>query len=113
MKKLKQMAAWLILLLCQTTFAIPNSTLDGSSADCMQITEQTTQHATFGIGGLISITAIVVALIIFWLMMFIHALRHSYKNKALWIAIILLGSVAGAAAYYFVIEREFQKSGNN
>ena len=107
--KLKHITAWLLLLLCQTTFAITNCTLDGSGADCVQITEQATQQLTLGIGGLISIAAIVMAIIIFWLMMFIHALKHSFKNKALWVVIILLGNVIGAVVYYFAIERTFQE----
>lgn len=40
---------------------------------------------------------------VFWIWMLVDCIRRDFKDKALWILIILLGSILGAIIYYFVV----------
>lgn len=40
---------------------------------------------------------------VFWIWILVDCIRRDFKDKALWILIILLGSILGAIIYYFVV----------
>ncbi|MEK7583394.1 MAG: PLD nuclease N-terminal domain-containing protein [Patescibacteria group bacterium] len=62
-------------------------------------------------GGLIVgwgiIVVIMLAGLVFWIVMLVHAIRHDIKDKALWIIIMILTGWLGAIVYYFVVKRNF------
>lgn len=43
-----------------------------------------------------------IAAFVFWLRMFIAAIRHSYEHKGVWILMLLLFNIAGAFVFYFI-----------
>lgn len=70
--------------------------------------------ATLGIVlliGLLIITVVVciILLIVFWIFMLIDAAKRNFKNdtdKIVWILVIVLVGIIGAAIYYFIIKRK-------
>ncbi|MBT9148300.1 MAG: hypothetical protein DDT32_02072 [Syntrophomonadaceae bacterium] len=45
------------------------------------------------------------ALFVFWIMMFISAVKNQFKHKPLWIIILFIGNIIGAIAFYFVVHK--------
>lgn len=52
---------------------------------------------------------ICIAAFIFWLLMLVHAATRPIENKALWVIVIALTHLIGAAIYYFAVKRSFDK----
>src|SRR3989344_19181 len=50
---------------------------------------------------------IMLAGLVFWIVMLVHAISHDIKDKALWIILLLLTGWLGAIIYYFVVKRNF------
>lgn len=50
---------------------------------------------------------IMLAGLVFWIVMLVHAIRHDIKDKPLWIILLLLTGWLGGIIYYFVIRRNF------
>ena len=46
----------------------------------------------------------------FWIWMLVDCLRRDFKDKVLWILIILLASTLGAIIYFFVVYRKQPKA---
>ena len=46
-----------------------------------------------------------IALIAFWIWMLVDCIQRDFKDKVLWILIILLTQTLGAIIYYFVVKR--------
>ncbi len=46
-----------------------------------------------------------IAAAIFWIVMFVSAVKNHFEHKPLWIIVLLIGSVIGAIAFYFSVHR--------
>ena len=58
-------------------------------------------------GGLILIFGIIGILIfVFWLWMLIDCLRRKFKDKLLWVLVIIFAGIIGAILYYFLVKRK-------
>jgi hypothetical protein len=42
---------------------------------------------------------------LFWMWMCVEAIRHEYRFRPFWIAVVLIGDVFGSAAFYFLVYR--------
>ncbi|MFH0792256.1 MAG: PLDc N-terminal domain-containing protein [bacterium] len=45
---------------------------------------------------------------IFWLWMFISAIKGDFENKGVWIIVLLIGNIIGAIAFYFAVHRKIK-----
>lgn len=109
-------------------FNINHCEVNGQQVPCKELLAQTAdmvrslpfigtleQH----FGSLVSVMLWVLAIsavvafigFIFWIVMLIDAIKHQKDNKAVWILVIVFGSVLGALIYFFVekIERNKKK----
>ncbi|PZM87345.1 MAG: hypothetical protein DLD55_01890 [candidate division SR1 bacterium] len=109
-------------------FNINHCEVNGQQVPCEELLAQTAdmvrslpfigtleQH----FGSLVSVMLWVLAIsavvafigFIFWIVMLIDAIKHQKDNKAVWILVIVFGSVLGALIYFFVekIERNKKK----
>jgi len=70
--------------------------------------------STGGAGLIIVLGILYLAFVIFcfvtWIRMIVHAAKHPIENKALWIVLMVFAGIIGAAIYYFVIKRPFDKA---
>lgn len=62
-----------------------------------------------GLGVAIFFFVLILASIVFWIAMLVHAVSKPIESKALWILILLLTGILGAIVYYFAIKRDFGK----
>lgn len=109
-------------------FNINHCEVNGQQVPCEELLAQTAdmvrslpfigtleQH----FGSLVSVMLWVLAIsavvafigFIFWIVMLIDAIKHQKDNKAVWILVIVFGSILGALIYFFVekIERNKKK----
>lgn len=109
-------------------FNINHCEVNGQQVPCEELLAQTAdmvrslpfigtleQH----FGSLVSVMLWVLAIsavvafigFIFWIVMLIDAIKHQKDNKAVWILVIVFGSVLGALIYFFVekVERNKKK----
>lgn len=49
--------------------------------------------------------AVGIASTIFWIMMFVSAVKNQFEHKPLWIIVLLIGNIIGAIAFYFAIHK--------
>lgn len=53
--------------------------------------------------------SIPIAMLVFWVLMLVHAARHDIEDKAVWVLVIILGQIVGAIAYYFAIKKPYDQ----
>lgn len=46
-----------------------------------------------------------IASAIFWIMMFISAVKNQFEHKPLWVIVLLIGNIIGAIAFYFAVHK--------
>ena len=46
-----------------------------------------------------------IASAIFWIMMFVSAIKNQFEHKPLWIIVLFIGNIVGAIAFYFAVHR--------
>lgn len=46
-----------------------------------------------------------IASAIFWIMMFVSAIKNQFEHKPLWIIVLLIGNIIGAIAFYFAVHK--------
>ncbi|MEK6874759.1 MAG: PLD nuclease N-terminal domain-containing protein [Nanoarchaeota archaeon] len=110
----------LILSMSILVFATPASCIDkdGREVSCgyregdFPVTnEANTFWYGFGfLGVFLSIVIIIIVAIIFWIWMLVDCIKRDFKDKALWIIIILLTGVLGCIIYYFVVKKPYEKT---
>jgi len=90
----------LLLVLSQTAFA--ECTINGKEVPCDQFWSE--------VGWIFIGFFIFLGLgFAFWIWMMVDCARKDFKDKALWILILLLANLVGAIIYYFVIKRKDKK----
>jgi len=47
---------------------------------------------------------------VFWLLMLIDCLQRDFKDKTVWIIVLILTTFIGAVLYYFLVKRKNPKS---
>lgn len=61
------------------------------------------------LGGIIVLWLLMMGLgfasFVFWIMMFISAVKNQFEHKPLWIIVLLIGNIIGAIAFYFAIHK--------
>ncbi len=97
-------------------FAAPEAIckLNGEEIPCKELQELTEKAVTKAVGFSFLVIAIfiglLVLLLVFWVMMLVHAASHPIKNKVIWIIVILFTGALGSTIYYFVVKRNFNQS---
>lgn len=56
--------------------------------------------------GFVFLVIILVIVGIFWISMFIHAIKHRIPNKPIWLLVMWILGIVGAIAYYFSIKKD-------
>lgn len=84
---------------------------NGQEVPCKELANTVKAFAGFGIAAAIIFLVLGIFATVFWLMMIIHAAKHSIENKALWIVIMAITGIVGALIYYFVVKRKFVAPG--
>lgn len=94
------------LLLPTIARAQATCTLNGQEVPCNQVQG----FAALGIGLMILLFAVGLALFVFWILMIVHAATHAIENKAVWVIVIVIFQGIGAIIYYFAVKRKFDKA---
>ena len=55
------------------------------------------------------IAAVAIVLSVFWIMMLIDCAKREFKDKVVWILIILFAGFIGAILYYYIIKKSKEK----
>ena len=96
-----------LLLFAQT--AQSSCTLNGQPIDCGELANKAKPFIGLGIGLFVLLFILVIAALVFWLLMLIHALNHKSPNRDTWIIVLIVSLVAGfglvAAIIYFFVEK--------
>lgn len=89
-----------MLTIAQTAFA--QCTVNGKNVPCDQF---------FSAFGWIFVIMLIVFLAfgIFWLWMLIDCIQRDFKDKVLWIIILLFASFIGAIIYFFVVKKKINR----
>lgn len=83
-----------------------NCIANGQKTDCAEVGK-----IFKGVGiALIALIVFLIAISIFWLFMFIHAIIKPIENKVLWIVLLFVFSFPAAVVYYFVVKRKFYET---
>jgi multidrug resistance efflux pump len=99
MNKLAKLGLVLSMFLMSIQQVVAQCTVNGESVPCTDF------FARFGFLFVIIALVGIVAMI-FWLWMLIHAIKSNDKNKVVWIVVIFLFGVIGAAVYFFVAKNK-------
>ncbi|MAF79940.1 hypothetical protein CL629_02585 [bacterium] len=68
-------------------------------------------QGTWGIIGSIVVFVLYITLLIFWIVMLVHSIKHPIEHKPLWILVIILGGILGSVIYFFAVKKPYEKSG--
>ncbi len=98
--------SFLVMFQASGALAQTGCTLNGKEVPCSEVGG----FAALGLGLMAVFFIIGVLLFIFWIMMIVHAASNNIENKALWIVLIVIFQALGAAVYYFVVKRPFDKA---
>lgn len=98
-----------LALLAQSTTS-SGCTLNGQPVSCSELADK----AGPLIGGILIFVLfgiiILVALLIFWIFMLVHAIRHNSPNKTVWLVVLIVSLILGfaplAAIVYFFAEKK-------
>lgn len=94
-------------------FALQRCMVDGEEVPCDETTTQavtkTTTILSWGLVLIIVGAIIIIWMIVFWIMMLVHAIKHEKENKAIWVIVMVITSFFGALAYYFIVKRKLDK----
>lgn len=88
-------------------FAASRCTVNGQEIPCDQFWDQfgwlfVILYVVLGVVGL--------GMLLFWAWMLIDCVKRDFKDKPLWILIILLGQVIGAVVYLIVVKSQDKKA---
>lgn len=84
-------------------------TLNGQDVPCEQLGNSIVNGGIFLAVFFVTFGLVFLAFTIFWILMLIHALNHDVKDKTVWVLVIIFTGILGAAIYYFIVKRNFDK----
>ena len=76
-----------------------------ASAACM-VNGEEVPCSSFPWWIFVIIFAVAIFFFVFWIKMLIHAIKTESENKAVWIILIVVLQLLGAAIYYFAVKRK-------
>jgi len=91
----------------QVALAVAKCTVNGREVPCEELENQIKGFFGWGIGIILVVLVLVILATIFWIMMIVHAARHSIDNKGAWIFVMIFTGIVGALIYYFMVKRKF------
>jgi hypothetical protein len=101
MKKINLLSFLLSLLIIAQTVAA-QCTVNGEDVPCEQL-----WAGLASIGWIFAIIGIIVVIgTAFWIWMFIDCIKRDFKDKTLWIILLLLTNSLGAIIYFFVVKNK-------
>jgi len=99
MKKLWAVLSYVLLLLVISPIVLAQCSVNGKEVPCNQL--WTSFGWIFIVIGIVSIVAF-----IFWTWMLIDCIKRDFKDKTLWIIIIIFANILGVILYYFIVKRK-------